>query len=119
MNKAVKAALLSAFVFPGAGHVFLRRYIAASVFLMVSAVAFYILLAGLLAQAQTIADKMIQSGVQLDVAAISELVTQQSGVTDDGSSPALAVLVFFWLASIVDAYRLGQDRTAVVKPQRK
>jgi hypothetical protein len=31
MNKSTKAALLSTFVFPGAGHLYLKKYIPAAV----------------------------------------------------------------------------------------
>jgi len=110
MNKPVKAVLLSALIFPGAGHYFLRCYVSAGVFCLVSAAALYVLISGLMDRALVIVNEIQQHGAQVDVGAISVFVTQQLNGSDGGSaSTATMVLVIFWLTSIADAYRIGSN----------
>jgi len=61
MKRSTKAVLLSAFVFPGAGHVFLKRYLAGVVLAGVALIALYVYVSGAVEQALKITD-MIERG---------------------------------------------------------
>jgi hypothetical protein len=115
MKLATKSALLSTFVLPGAGHIYLKNYIPGFALASASLLAVYYLVSGVLDRAQQIIDKIQAGDIQPDVTAITELVTQQSTGTD-ARMPNIAamVLVICWLVGIIDSYRLGRlrDRTS-------
>ena len=108
MNKAAKAALLSALLFPGAGHFFLKKYVAGVVLATTSLAALYLLIAKAVEKALLISEKIQSGEVQLDVAAITELVARQAtGAEAQLLNIATAVLIISWLIGIVDSYRVG------------
>ena len=109
MNRSTKAALLSALVFPGAGHFFLKKYIPGGILATAACVALYILVSKAVERAVQITDKIQRGEVELDVAAISELVSNHpAGSEDQILSIATAALLISWLIGIVDSYRVGR-----------
>ncbi len=113
MKKSVKAALLSALLFPGAGHFSLKRYIPGAIFAGVSIAAIYYLISKAMERGALIADKIQSGAVPLDATAIAELISQQSAGAEGHSLNAVMTVFFIiWLISIVDSYRLGcaQDK---------
>jgi hypothetical protein len=108
MNKATKAALLSALVFPGAGHFLLKKYLTGVVLGGASVAALYLLIVKAVEKALLISEKIQSGEVPLDVATITELVTQQAtGADAQLINIATAVLCLSWLIGIVDSYRVG------------
>jgi len=115
VNKSTKAALFSAFVFPGAGHFFLKKYISGTVLAGTAFVMLYFIITNLLKKALQISEKILSGEVQLDIAAIIELVSRQPVGTDAQLlNIATTVLMIFWLIGIIDSYRVGrgQDKDA-------
>lgn len=110
MKKPVKAALLSALIFPGAGQFFLKKYISAIFFAVFAAVGLYLLFSNLVTRAQEIIDKVQRGEVTADLATITELVHQQSATAIESLSPALVILLIIWLVSVVEAYRVGKRK---------
>lgn len=109
MSKAIKAALLSALVFPGTGHLLLKKYLHGIVLIGVSFSVLYLVISRLIEKALQITDKIISGEVQLDVTAITELIAKQStGSETQLLNIAEVVLVIIWLISIVDSYRIGR-----------
>jgi hypothetical protein len=109
MNKPVKAALLSALVFPGAGHFFLKKYIPGGILAGTALVALYVLVSKAVARAVQITDKIQRGEVELDVAAITELVSNHPpGPEGQILSIATTALLVSWLVGIVDSYRVGR-----------
>jgi len=108
MKKSTKAALLSALVFPGLGHFYLRKLLLGFLFFAVTAVC----LAFFLSAAMDIALQLragIESGeIPLNLlhiqATISEEIASNKGHNLDILS---GMLLFSWLAATIDAYRLG------------
>jgi len=70
MKKSIKAVLLSALVFPGAGHLLLKKRIIDAVLTCASLVALYLIIANMLNRAQEIADKILSGDVAPDAADI-------------------------------------------------
>ena len=70
MKKSTKAALLSAFVFPGAGHMYLKRYIPGVVLVGASLVSIYYMISKTVESALQIFEKIQSCYVQPDVAEI-------------------------------------------------
>ncbi len=108
MKKSLKAALFSAFIFPGAGQLLLKKYPSAVFFALFACAGLYLLFSDLLSRAQEILEKIQSGEVAADLATIAELVHQQSAKIMESLSPALTILLITWLVSIVEAYRIGR-----------
>ena len=109
MKKSNKAAILSAFVFPGAGHFYLKKYIAALLLAGITLVPIYLIIANVVNRTLQVTDKILSGEVQPDLATIMELVTQQSA--DPGADSlqyVWLVLIGVWLVGTADSYRLGR-----------
>ena len=109
MKKSTKAALLSALIFPGTGHLYLKKYLSATLLIGSVLIAFYFLITRAVEKAQHIAE-LIQSGeVQPDIASVTELITRSpTGSEGQLFNLATAAIVIAWLVGIFDAYRVGR-----------
>jgi len=108
MKKPLKAALFSAFIFPGTGHLLLKKYPSAIFFILFACAGLYLLFNDLLSRAKEILEKIQSGEVAADLASIAELVHQQSAEIMESLSPALTILLITWVVSIVEAYRVGR-----------
>lgn len=110
MKKTDQAVLLSALIFPGSGHFFLKQYFVGMLLASVALVASYSLITGMISKALELADKIKSGEIPPDLAAITELLSQQSAGTDLQSlNTAIFFLLVAWLVGIVDSYRLGRQ----------
>ena len=110
MKRSTKAALLSGLIFPGIGHMYLKRYVHGVMLSVGSASAVYFIVSVAVTTAFEVAKK-IQSesgGVALDMGAITDLVSQQSSGAEHPTNIAMIALVVFWVTGIVDSYRQGR-----------
>lgn len=111
MKIATKAALLSAFVFPGVGHIFLKKYISGLFLVGASLAATYYLISKAVENALQIVKEMQSGGLQLDIMAIAELVSRQSvGAESQLPDIATAAIIICWLVGIIGSYRVGSVR---------
>ena len=121
MTRSVKAVLLSALVFPGAGHFYLKRYLVGALLAGAALVSFYALATGAMDTALQVADRIERGAVAPDAAAIDELITQQSAA-HQGLLGSLApdLLLVCWLAGIADSWRVGRalDKADASRAQR-
>ena len=109
MKKSNKAVLLSALVFPGAGHLLLKRYITGAVLVCAALAALYLIVADILEKALAIVEKIERGEISPDVAAIAELLSRQPmGNESQLLGAALPVLVICWVIGIADSYRCGR-----------
>lgn len=109
MKKAMKAALLSAFIFPGVGHFLLKKYIPGVILAGAAFAGLYFLIVKSVETALQITEKLQSGEIQFDAATISELVSEQTAGTESLLLDiALAVLLISWLIGIVDSYRVGR-----------
>ena len=110
MNKAV---LLSVLVFPGSGHLLLKKYRTGISLIIASAIALSVLVYHLIQRAMEIIDK-VQRGevVQTDIATISEMLHQTDSLQIKIST---AVLLILWVFSIIDSYRISK-KTKTTSP---
>lgn len=108
MNKPLKAALFSAFIFPGTGQLWLKKYFTAVYFAFFSCIGLYLLFSDLLSRAQEILEEVQLSEVTMDLASITELVQQQSAITPGSLTPAFTIFLVAWLVSVIEAYRVGK-----------
>ncbi|MES2125954.1 MAG: DUF6677 family protein [Pseudomonadota bacterium] len=106
MKRPLVAALLSALVFPGAGHLYLRRYGRACAFLVPALVTSVYLLDDVFARATKLADQVLSGKLALDPAAIAAQADAQAGAP--WANAALAILVLAWAGSAIDAWLLAR-----------
>ena len=109
MNKGIKAALLSAFVFPGVGHFVVKKYSSALLFIVSAGACVYFLLNQAWENALNLVEKM-QSGMLVgNLDQISQMVDQQVSAHDAMMSNVVSgILLLLWIVSIVDGYRIGK-----------
>ena len=116
MKKATKAALLSAFVFPGAGHLHLKKYIRGVLFAISSFAAIYYLVLTIIETALQIVGKIQNGDIQPDISAISQLLLERSGGNESELlNIATAVLIVCWIISVIDSYRIGRKQDKNIK----
>ena len=107
MKPSVKAALWSALVFPGLGHIVaLRRPLRGCLFLLPTALGWVYLLGGLLPLVNKLAEQVANGSLAPD----PDLLAQRVGEAGmGGAGPGLALLVctLCWVASVADSFVAG------------
>ena len=110
MSKAMKAALMSAFLFPGLGHLLLKKRIHATVLALTAFTSLFYLISKAVEKAQEIAAKIQAGEVPMDNAKIIELIQQQeTGGDAQLQGLVTLLLIVVWLFGFIDSYRLGSQ----------
>lgn len=115
MKKSSKAALLSGLIFPGIGHIVLKRYLRGLALMFFALAALSVVVNGIMQRALIIVDRINSGDIRVDTGAITEMVSNSTGGADILlENIALVVLGICWLIGIIDSYRLGvaQERNA-------
>ncbi len=107
MKRSTRAALKSAFVFPGAGHFFLKKYGAGALLAGATLASLIFIISGMVEQVIQIVERIQHNGVQLNVPAITELVSKLMNSQTQDLNIASTVLMVLWIIGIVDSYRIG------------
>lgn len=110
VKRSTKAVLWSALVFPGAGHIYLKRYLRGALLVAASAQLVYSIVSGILTIAYHIAGQVQSGAVPPTVDAITKLVSQQSIGTQQSLNIASMVLLVLWVIGMADAYWCGRSR---------
>lgn len=99
--------ILSALVCPGAGHLYLKRYVRAGIFIAVVSVALFFIVLHAVEIARVVADKIILGEIALDPWLIRQEIYDQRG--EGGKTADLAMVVFAatWLVALIDSYRIA------------
>ena len=109
MSNALKAVLFSAFVFPGSGHLYLRKPVQGGLLVIVSIACVTILLSIAMEKAQQISDKILSGEIPLDVTRITEEITSHAATGGtQWAEIATYLLLVCWLVGIVDSFRVGR-----------
>lgn len=108
MKQSYKAALFSLLLYPGSGHLLLKRYPMGLLIAGTATACLGILVFSAISIAQTISDKILSGELALDSAQIGAEISVQTA-TDGSAITTIAtwLLVFCWLAGTADAFRLG------------
>ncbi|TFW33010.1 DUF6677 family protein [Massilia horti] len=114
MQRTVSAALLSALVFPGAGHLYLRRPLRGCVFLVPALVALAWFTVDVVRQAAVLSDQVLAGTLAPDPAAIAARLQTQGGSTLAGTLCAV-VLLACWAGAIADSIVIA--RQAAKRPE--
>jgi TM2 domain-containing membrane protein YozV len=111
MHFAIKAALLSGLVFPGAGQIYLKRVIRGIGYIIGTLIPMIIIVADLTKVATMALDNLAGRGGVIDMTTVSDAATHAAA---DASgfwiNMMLVLMVGCWLVSTVDAFLLGRQR---------
>jgi TM2 domain-containing membrane protein YozV len=109
MKKYKKAALLSAFLFPGAGHLLLKKYISGGIIMGISAMAIYVVVTHAITRAIHISEQILAGEIAPDVHIIMNALTLQVSDADAQTLDRATILfISLWAISIIDTYRVGR-----------
>lgn len=109
MRLFTKPVLLSALVFPGAGHLYLKKYVRAALFILVSLFALSFILAEAISHAQVISAQILSGELRPDANTILEAV--RSRPVSKHLFTINCILFIIWLIAIIDAYRNSKKLT--------
>ena len=116
MRKAITAVLLSALVFPGAGHLYLRSYARGLILLAISAAALTDFIRRAWHEAELIRTQLLGEINANGVIDLELLITQtMNSVHHIDRQPytiATLILLACWIIGIVDSHLLGKKLEA-------
>jgi hypothetical protein len=107
MSRSTTALLLSALVFPGAGHLYLKRRGRAVLFIVPSVAAVGYFLLDAIGRAGAMADQIMSGSLGTDPVAIAARL-EQAGPASLMVNLAIYVMLACWIAAAVDAWLLGR-----------
>lgn len=108
VNLALKAALLSGLVYPGAGHFLLKKYVMCVVLVCSFSLPLMLILSDMMSVVQTLVEQIQTGVVPLDVIEIrQQLLSNIKTKIGETSNYTLSLLVILWGIGIVDSYRIG------------
>jgi hypothetical protein len=108
MKRSTKAVLLSALVFPGVGHLYLKRWAVGIVLLGVAGYAVYAIVSVTMSIALDVVQKIEGSGMVPDVATITDLVQQQLSGKEQATNVATMAFAACWLMGVIGSYIHGR-----------
>lgn len=109
MNITLKAVLLSALVYPGAGHYILNKRITCAVLACTFTLPLLFLFSDIFQVAQSLADQIAVGRIPLDIIEIRHHIdVELENMTEGGFSYYMYGLGIIWLIGIIDSYRLGK-----------
>ena len=109
MTPPLKATLISALVFPGGGHFYLKRHFIGALLAGISLVCLYLLVSIAMEAAQVISQKILSGEIPLDILRIhEEIYTQSAAIGSTRSEAATWLLAICWFVGIANSYRLGR-----------
>lgn len=121
MNKAKKAALYSALVFPGAGFLWLKNYTRAAIFIVPSLLALWHLFSTLYRSIAPTYMKMLSDAREglIDISDFGSLyaklhheIYHSLSTQIETLNAALAILIAAWFLSIISSYFVGKKMDA-------
>ena len=109
MKKTLPAVLLSALVFPGTGHLYLKKPVPGYSLIAVVIIGIVIIVRKLTAQANTIAQQLMNEGGSISTSRIVELAIETSKNSNNTATTiAMMAILACWFFGIIDSYRLSK-----------
>jgi hypothetical protein len=111
MKQATKAALISALVFPGLGHIMIGEKKRGWTILLITLFSIAILIDQALQRALDIVNKLTAGNQVPDIEAISRMAEQATQFSDNIFLNSLLMIIFVgWIYVTIDAYREGSKK---------
>jgi TM2 domain-containing membrane protein YozV len=108
VKRSTKAVLLSALVFPGSGHFYLKRWAPGILLSAAAAIALYLIASVTWHTAMEIAGQIQSGAVASDPNTISALVEERLQATEGKTNLATLVLVTSWILGIIGSFWQGR-----------
>jgi len=107
MKKSIKAALLSALIFPGVGQLATGKKTKGWGFIVSTLIIVYLMISEIIKKAKQVINDMQESGVAINTESVSQATSQMNGFSDNTYLNMLLVtFIIIWLLSIIDAGRV-------------
>lgn len=112
MKISYKAALLSAFVFPGVGQLYLKQYWRGlAILLIVFTGLGYIIRVSAIAALSVLDDAVVElKHGTTNLHEISGIVGSKTSGTNPYYDVVLYLIICFWIFAIIDAYIIGKQK---------
>ena len=110
MKASIKAALLSALVFPGLGQMYLKRYVRGLIPMVLVLTGLGVLIVQATVGALQVLDKIQLQGGTVDMNAVSNLAAGSLTHGDPYSSLISLGIAGCWVFSVIDAFLLGKEK---------
>ena len=108
MKDSIKAALISALLYPGAGHFFLHKKLIGTIIAFCFSVPLYIVVHDKYTKVSQIIQQVTNNQGPVDIVFLANKLTQTIYMVDSTKLKySLIVLIITWLIAIIDSYRLG------------
>lgn len=109
MKKSSKAILMSALICPGAGQIYLKKYLVAMVLMAATAATLYVLLVPVFAIANEMVAKILSGELQAGPNLIGDvLAATQNASAMQSLNIASLMLIALWLIGVIHAWRAGK-----------
>jgi TM2 domain-containing membrane protein YozV len=112
MKVSYKAALLSTFIFPGVGQLYLKRYWRGLVIMFFVFTGLgYMIWSATVSALNHLDDNLVKmQGGTTNLQELLDIVGSKKLTTDPYLDIVFYVIVCFWIFAIIDAYRIGKQR---------
>ena len=108
MKKPVNAIILSALVFPGAGHIYLKKYYLGFSLLAISLVSLIYLIANIFSRAFEAVEEIQMGRLQPDMGSLLAYLSQQSGSSN--AQLATYAIIGCWLVGVISCYIYSKEK---------
>ena len=111
MKQDLKAALLTAFVYPGVGHFSLKKHFIGAIFTGVFSVFLILTLHDIFAIAQCTANEIVQGKIPMSVTAILKASQQPSDVCAQlAEYKYIPLMIIIWVLSMSRCIPFGHEK---------
>lgn len=110
VDAATKAALYSALLFPGWGHLYLKKYKRGILIILLATAGILFICWSIIQTAQKILKATPLKNGNVDIIAIVNLFMNSLKEVDSIFLIILIMIILLWIFSIIDAYLLGKNR---------
>jgi TM2 domain-containing membrane protein YozV len=110
LKKSTKAVLLSGLVFPGLGHLYLKRWVTGVVLSGVAAFAIYYISSIAMTIALDVSRKIETGAIPADIVTVTNVVSQQFSGMEQATNLASITLLVCWVTGIVGSYWQGRSQ---------
>jgi hypothetical protein len=111
MKKEFTAALLSALVYPGAGHIYVKKYPIALGFICAFSYLLISMIRSLNEVVQEVMSKINAGEVSLSIGAMSQAIKELLAEQHHQYDLVGLAMLLLWIFATLDAYRLAKNNT--------
>ena len=94
-------------MFPGAGHLYLKKYITGSLLSAGVAIAIYFLVSTMTKVANDVVASIEAGKISLDINSITQLLTEKLAANEGSTHLAFTVICVLWVVGMIDSCRIA------------